>query len=242
MIQPALKRRQFLSASIGVFTFPLSSLYGDGATPEKEIFPRPFAGSRTISNFAHTILYNDHTPPALAQAIEAELARTNVPAESIATEQYQAEFFACLALRVIAPFSLRCVGYEELAASCENARGFKSGEAAACARYDIGGKYHGIMPLLAQNAYGASDHAATLFFFARDGHVWEAGEQFAFTLRDAFSGENEHVPEASLMWNFAVEAINAMTNPSKLAFKRQIISEGMEGLEHSYPWHPQASA
>ena len=77
-------------------------------------------------------------PPALSRAIDAELALTSQPVHDIAAERRQAEFFGWLAMRVIAPRTLRRAGYEALALGCERERDFRPGGAAACAQHTIG--------------------------------------------------------------------------------------------------------
>src|SRR5258706_9388698 len=120
MIKSALNRRQFLTASLAGALSAASGLNAtSGAALEGKIFPRPFAGSRTVASFASGLFFcEDVLPLTLSRAIEAELARTDVALDSLAEERQRAEFFAWLAVKCIAPRALRRAGYEALAAGC----------------------------------------------------------------------------------------------------------------------------
>lgn len=221
MIQPTLHRRQFLTASIAASALALSGFNARRATLEGSIFPRPFAGSRTISSFASGLFWSeDDMPLALSRAIDAELARTDVPAESVAEERCQAEFFAWLAMRVIAPRTLRRAGYEALAAGCENERDFQPGGAAAVAQHTIGREFRSspIMPRLASFAYCSSAHTSTCTFYV--GHdqletVIQTGTYLARALLAPFSHEDANAADSAWIWSFAVATINAAADLSR---------------------------
>jgi len=225
MIQSTLHRRQFLAAGIAAAALALwGTSASGGVNSEVRIFPRPFAGSRTISGFADELLFTDELlhaenkmPLVLRRAIEAELARTDAPLDNLAKERCQAEFFAWLAVRTIAPRTLRRAGYETLAAGCENVRDFRPGSssAMAVAQHTIGREFSSVsMPRLAHFAYGASAHASTYAFYAGDDEIEVAlrtGEYCARALVQPFSWEDADDIETARIWGFAVAAINAGT-------------------------------
>lgn len=216
MILPVLHRRQFMSAGIAAFTLVLSGPCAFGATPEEQVFPRPFAGSRTISGFASGLFWSeDDMPPALIRAIDAEFARTNETADSAAAERRQAELFAWLAMRVVAPRTLRRAGYAALAAACESERDLRPGGAAALARYAIGREFRSSRtPRLAEIAYGASAHTSMCAFYASHEEmevVAETGTYLARALLEPFSYQDASAAEPAWIWNFAVATLNAAT-------------------------------
>ncbi len=87
MTQPTLHRREFLTTGFAVSALALSGFGARGATIGRRILPRPFAGSRTISSFASGLFRSeDDMPVELRRAIDAELARTDVPVDSDAKE------------------------------------------------------------------------------------------------------------------------------------------------------------
>ncbi|MDA0990646.1 MAG: hypothetical protein O3A51_07840 [Verrucomicrobia bacterium] len=217
VIQPTLHRRQFLAAGIAGFTLALSAPYALGETLTGRIFPRRFGGSRTISSFATGLFWSeDEMPMALSRAIEAELARTNVPADSVAAERSHAEFFARLAMGVIAPRTLRHAGYEALAAGCEGERDFRPGGAAALAQHTIGYEFRSSEePRLASFAYCACAHTSTCAFYAGYEEmetVVQSGTYLARALLAPFSYEDASATESAWIWNFAVATINAATH------------------------------
>lgn len=219
MIRSLLLRRQFLSSSIAALMLPLSGPCARGATSSGGIFPRPFAGSDTISSFASGLFWaEEKMPPALNRAIDAELARTNVPADGVAAERYRAEFFAWLAMRVIAPRTLRRAGYEALAVGCEDERELRPGGAAAVAQNTIGREFcRSPMPRLARIAYGATAHTSTCRFYASHQKmetVAGTGTYLARALLEPFSENDPSAADSAWIWNFAVAAINAMTDLS----------------------------
>jgi len=121
MIQSGLNRRQFLTTGLAGALSAMSALNACGAALEAKIFPRPFAASRTVSSFASGLFFcEDAMPLILRRAIEAELDRTVVVPDSPADEHLQAEFFALLAVKCIAPFALRRAGYDRLATGVAN--------------------------------------------------------------------------------------------------------------------------
>lgn len=222
MVHSTLHRRQFLTVGVAATTLGLSAFGALGATLEGRIFPRPFAGSRTISSFASELLWSrllrseDNMPLTLSRAIDAELARTDAPADSVAEERSQAEFFAWLAMRLIAPRTLRRAGYEALAAGCENEPSLRPGGAAAEAQHTIGREFRSLpTPRLASFAYGASAHTSTCGFCA--GHdrietVTQTGTCLARVLVTPFAYEDANAADSAWIWNFAVAAINATTD------------------------------
>ena len=151
-------------------------------------------------------------PLALSRAIDAELARSDVPAVSLAKERRQAEFFAGLATRVIAPRFLRRAGYEALASECETQRDLRTpGGAAAVAQHTIGRECRSPMPRLASIAYGASAHASTCAFYARHGEietVMQTGNYCARALLSYFDHKDAVAAESTWIWDFTVTAIN----------------------------------
>lgn len=179
------------------------------------LFPRSFAGSRTVSSFASGLFFcEDVMPIALIRAIEAELARMDVPPDSEAEERRRAEFFAWLTVRVIAPDYLRRAGYDNLAVDCSRQTDlWKAMLASATAQHTIGKQYaYSSTPRLASFAYGASAHASTAAFYA--GHkdiqvVIETGHYCARALLEGFSYEDTLPADAAQIWDFAVRAINS---------------------------------
>jgi len=168
--------------------------------------PRSFAGSRTVSSFASGLLlaYED-VPPAMRRSIYAELDRTDgVPGDPV-LERRQAQFFARLAVRTIAPRALRRAGYFRLAAAVSS-----EALAPAFAQHQIGRQFagRGCLPALASIAYGASAHAATALFYAGHDDINVAvstGEFCALALVQALSYPDS--PEAAWIWSFATHAI-----------------------------------
>lgn len=99
----------------------------------REWFVRPFSSSLTVTRFVLEIWwYYELLPSDLMEAISSELERTDVTPDSLDIERKRAEFFADLAVHVIAPHYLRMDGFEELAASCENERDLKRAGRNAC--------------------------------------------------------------------------------------------------------------
>jgi len=99
MIQSTLNRRQFVTTALAGALYAQSGVSALGTIFEGSIFLRPFAGSHTIASFAYGLLscddvYDHVMPLTLRRAIEAELARTDVVADSVAEERRRAEFFA----------------------------------------------------------------------------------------------------------------------------------------------------
>ncbi len=168
MTRSTSSRRDFLTGSLAVSALALSGLGARAATQAGSIFPRPFVGSRTVSNFASILYwYEDQMPAALRRALDNELARTDVPIDSVAQETSSAKLFASLAMRMIAPRSLRRAGYEALAVACENERDHCPGGAAALAQHMIGREFSSMnTPWPASSAYGACAHASTCAFYA----------------------------------------------------------------------------
>ena len=120
----------------------LSGFRAGGTVINETFFPRPFAKSRTVSSFADGLFgAEDDMPPGLGSAIETELSRSDLQPDDDTKERRRAEFFASLAVRVIAPRTLRRAGYESLATECENQRDFRPGGAAANAQHTIGKQY-----------------------------------------------------------------------------------------------------
>lgn len=156
----------------------------------------------------------DAMPIVLSSAIEAELARTDVPPDSEAEERRRGEFFAWLTVRVIAPAYLRRAGYDHLAAGCEEQSDLWNGMlASATAQHTFGKQYaYSSTPRLGSFAYGASAHASTAAFYA--GHediqvVIETGNYCARALLEGFSYEDTAPADGARIWDFAVRAINA---------------------------------
>ena len=135
-----------------------------------------------------------------------------MPAVSLAKERRQAEFFAGLATRVIAPRFLRRAGYEALASECETQRDLRTpGGAAAVAQHTIGRECRSPMPRLASIAYGASAHASTCAFYARHGEietVMQTGNYCARALLSYFDHKDAVAAKSTWIWDFTVTAIN----------------------------------
>ena len=97
-------RRQFLTTGLAVGLSTVCGFGVGGATLEGKTFPMPFAGSRTVANFASGLFFcEDDMPISLSHALDAGLARTDVVPDSHAEERRRAKFFAWLAVRCIAP-------------------------------------------------------------------------------------------------------------------------------------------
>ena len=207
-------RRQFLTTGLAVGLSTLCGFGVGGATLEGKTFPMPFAGSRTVANFASGLFFcEDDMPISLSHALDAGLARTDVVPDSHAEERRRAKFFAWLAVRCIAPRTLRRAGYEVLAADCKNQRDLLPGGACATAQHTIGKQYAYAhpMPRLASFAYGASAHASTSAFYASHDDikiVTDTGTYCARALLEPLCDENANAAELATIWDFAVRAIN----------------------------------
>lgn len=208
-------RRHVLAGGLAV---ALSACGGFGplhAAVAAPVFPRSFAGSRTVSSFASGLFFcEDAMPLTLSSAVEAELGRTALQHDSEAEERRRAEFFAWLTVRVIAPAYLRRAGYDHSAVRCEEQTDLSNGMlASATAQHAIGKQYaYSSTPRLASFAYGASAHASTAAFYA--GHediqvVVQTGNYCARALLEGFSYEDASPADAARIWAFAVRAINA---------------------------------
>ena len=217
MSQSVLHRRHFLTFGCAASAFWMSDLSARSATLDGRIFSRSFAGSRTVSSFASGLSWvEDKMPLALRRAIATELARTDAPSYSPADERGQAEFFAWLAMRVIAPRALRRAGYEALAVGCENERHLQPGGAAALAQSKIGFDFrYSPMLGLASTAYGTSAHTSTCAFYAEHDEIEVVGQTGYYCARALLSGDYG-VDAAELEWNWevAVRAINEATRIS----------------------------
>ena len=213
MILRTSRRREFLSASIAASAIALGGLGRGSATFERGIFPRTFAGSRTVTSFATGLLFaEENMPLALTRWIDAELARTDVQLHSHAQERRQAEFFGWLAIHVVAPRALRRAGYEDLAVGCEKARDLRPGGAASGAQHTIGREFRSsLFSPRVQVAYGASAHASTCAFYATHDEiatVFEAGHYCARAIVETFCCEDPEAAETAWSAGFAVAAIN----------------------------------
>ncbi len=161
-------------------------------------------------------------PAALRRALDTELARTDVPIDSVAQERSSAKLFASLAMRMIAPRSLRRAGYEALAVACENERDYCPGGAAALAQHMIGREFSSTnTPWPASSAYGACAHASTCAFYAGQDEietVIQAGTYSARALISLFPYDDDgaayddtSAEESDWIWNRAVASINLAT-------------------------------
>jgi hypothetical protein len=220
MIQSTPNRRQFMATGLAVALYGLSGFKACAAALEGPIFPRPFAGSRSVSTFASGLFFGDNgvMPVALSRAIEAELTRTDIPPDSFAEERRRAGFFAWLAVRHLAPLALRRAGFSELALDCEKQSDLWNGMLASATAQHAIEKWHAAanpiprpMVRLADFAYGTSAHAATAAFYA--GHedinvVMDTGTYCARALLEPFSYEDAKPAEAEWIWGVAVTAIN----------------------------------
>lgn len=208
-------RRHVLASGLAI---ALSACGGFGplhAAVAAPVFPRSFAGSRTVSSFASGLFSCEEAMPiSLNRAIEAELDRAALQHDSEAEERRRAEFFAWLTVRVIAPAYLRRAGYDHAAVRCEEQSDLWNGMlASATAQHAIGKQYaRSSTPRLASFAYGASAYASTAAFYA--GHedievAIQTGHYCACALLKGFSYEDTSQADAAQVWAFAVQAINA---------------------------------
>lgn len=149
--------------------------------------------------------------PTLRQAIEAELARTDMARETTAQEREHAAFFARLAVRNIAPRALRRAGYEQMAVDLANERRFPEMAQHTVECQDAQGNPRpGVMSRLENCAYGACTHASRAEFYARYddmGLVFDTGRVCARALLTASFYDDDIVSED--VWDFAARAINA---------------------------------
>lgn len=133
----------------------------------------------------------------------------------VADERSSAKLFASLAMRVIAPRTLRFAGYEALAAACENERDMRPGGAAAVAQHTIGRDLTADpLDRLRGSAYGACADTSTCVFYAGCDEietVIQTGLYCARALMRTFGDEDEEdasAEESEWIWNRAVASIN----------------------------------
>lgn len=229
MTQPALDRRTFLTLGIAGGLCALGGFGAPGATLDEPIVLKPFAQSRTVTTFAQGLFFHEEAMPlTLRRAIEAELARADVPnrwywekhpaggasrpdSDADREERRRAAFFAWLAVEYLAPLALRRAGYEQMAIDVASGTLPPAG-----AQHTIGRQYarRGLrpMPMRASCAYGTSAHASTTAFYAdhRDiDVVAQTGYFCARALIDAsFYDDEIVVTDAAGVWDFATLAIN----------------------------------
>lgn len=227
----ALARRQALSAGIAASVLTMArngvckSVFEDGS------LPRVFTGSRTVTTFAAGLLFVPELPSKLKHTITSQLRRADVydyhpftrnnGPETIRTdtktyceadERRQAEFFAWLAVRIIAPRALRRAGYEALATGCEREQLLRPGGAAALAQHTIGREFRSsLFTPRAWVAYGTCAHASTCSCYVLDEKietVVHAGYFCARALVETFCCEDPEWTEIALSSRLAVAAIN----------------------------------
>jgi hypothetical protein len=215
MFNPELTRRGVLGVGLLGALAAARALDWTGTALAAPPFVRPLACSPTVSYFASALLqYEREFPATFLDAIEHEIERSDVPRDSADIERRRSEYFAWLAVRVIAPHYLRRAGYDDFAAECETQSSLDTARlVAASAQHAIGKQYSHtkVTPREAQFAYGASARTCTSASYACNPDMKvasEAGHFCARALLETFSYEDAPPAEIAAIWHFALQSMN----------------------------------
>ncbi len=224
-------RRSAMTAAMALVLAPSGRSMARSAPRVPTLFPRPFAGSRTVTTFVQELLGHEWLVPIpLARELHIELTRPITQYDSYADEVQRAEVFAWFAIRTIAPRYLRQAGYGLEAENCERQTSLREGALAAATaqhtighdqrvRYDRGGVRTFAPP--EHFAYGASAYACnsahdpTCFvgmpptpveWIAQSG--WQCARALTQSFASVYDGEEADPVESAWVWDAAVSVIN----------------------------------